>query len=151
MSRTLWLIPVAFLLVGADVKDDAGKKELKKFEGSWLMVAGEHDGVKVSDENVKKSKIHWNGNHAVVETPHQSKDAIKAAIVKIDGTKKPAEMDWMRDNGPDAGKPMLAIYEFIDGDTYRICFAGGGKDRPKDFSTKAGSGRTVNTWKRLKK
>jgi uncharacterized protein (TIGR03067 family) len=60
-------------------------------------------------------------------------------------------MDWTRSNGPDAGKTMLAIYEFINDDEYRICFAPAGKERPKEFSTKAGSGHFLHTWKRLKK
>jgi uncharacterized protein (TIGR03067 family) len=151
MSRFLLLLPVTLLVVGADAKEDLAKKELKKFEGTWVMGSGERDGAKIADEHVQKSKITWKGKAEVVETPHQSKEAIKVTIGGLDPTKKPAEMDWVRSNGPDSGQKMLAIYEFIDDDQYRICFAPAGKERPKEFSTKAGSGHLLHVWKRVKK
>jgi uncharacterized protein (TIGR03067 family) len=138
----------AAALLAAD-KDDEAKKELKKFEGTWVMVSGERDGEKIADEHVQKSKITWKGGEAEVLTPHQSKDVIKGTVT-IDPTKKPKEMDWKRSTGPDAGKTMRAIYEFMGDDQYRVCFAPGDKDRPKEFSTKPGSGHTLHVWKRVK-
>ncbi len=138
----------AGLLLAAD-KDEDAKKDLKKLEGTWVMVSGEKDGEKVADENVKASKITWKGAEATIETPHQSKEPFKATTT-LDPTKKPKEMDWVRSTGPDAGKPMHAIYEFIDEDTYRVCFAPAGKDRPKEFATKAGTGHMLHVWKRMK-
>jgi hypothetical protein len=43
---------------------------------------------------------------------------------------------------------MPGIYE-VDGDTTKFCYAE--KERPTDFTTAAGSGRTLSTWKRDKK
>jgi uncharacterized protein (TIGR03067 family) len=151
MNRLLLLVPVAFLGVGAGAGEDPAKKELKKFEGAWMMVTGKHDGAKLPDEHVKKGRLTYMGKAVLVETPHQSKETIKARITRLDPTKKPAEMDWVRSNGPHAGEKMLAIYEFIDDDQYQICFAPAGKPRPKDFSTKAGSGHFLHVWKRVKK
>lgn len=150
MSRFVLLVPVAILLVGADAPEDQAKKELKKFEGTWVLTSGEHNGGKISDEHVKKSKITWKGNTVTVETPHQSKEVIKATVHNVKPGKKPAEMDWVRANGPHAGQKMLAIYEFINDDEYRISFAPAGKERPKEFSTKADSGHRVHVWKRVK-
>jgi uncharacterized protein (TIGR03067 family) len=150
MNRLILLIPAAFLLIGADTKDDQIKKEMKKLEGTWIMESGEKDGAKIAEEHVKKSKITWKGKEVVVETPHQSKEAIKSTIGGWDPSKTPAEMDWVRTNGPDSGKTMLAIYEIIDNDHYRVCFAPAGKERPKEFSTKAGSGHFLHVWKRVK-
>lgn len=148
MKRFLVLVPAVLLVVlVARAQEDAAKKELQKLNGAWVMVSGERDGVKLADEHVKKSTIAWKGKDVVVVTPHQSKEPITAAVA-LDPTKKPAEMEWTRTNGPDAGKKMLAIYEFIGDDQYRICFAPGGKERPKDFSTKAGSGHMLHVWKR---
>ena len=150
MSRFMLLIPVAIALVGAEANQDQDQKELKKLEGTWVMVSGERDGAKIADEHVKKSKITWKGTVVIVETPHQSKEPIKGSVGGFDTTKKPAEMEWVRTNGPDAGKKMLAIYEFLDDDQYRICFAPAGKARPKEFSTKTGSGHLLHVWKRVK-
>jgi len=144
----LLVLPAAGLLLAADDKPDA--KELKRLEGVWIMVAGEKDGQKLSEEHIKQSKITWKGKEVSVETPHQAKEPIKATMLKLDPSKKPAEMDWTRANGPDAGKPMFAIYEFIGDDQYRIIFAPAGKDRPKEFTTKAGSGHMMHTWQRAK-
>src|SRR5262245_29934184 len=122
MHKYALLVGVAVLLVAADAKDDEVKKELKKFEGNWVLVSGEQDGEKIADEHVKKSKITWKDKDVVAETPHQSKDPIKGSIT-IDPNKKPKEMDWVRSAGPEAGKTFHAIYEFIDDDQYRVCFA----------------------------
>lgn len=153
MLRTPFAMLLALLTTGlllaADDKADAAK-ELKRFEGVWIMIAGEKDGEKLSDEHVKKSKITWKGEEVTVETPHQAKEPIKAKMFKLNPAKKPGEMDWTRANGPDAGKPMLAIYEFIGDDQYRVIFAPAGKDRPKEFSTKAGGGLMMHTWKKAK-
>jgi uncharacterized protein (TIGR03067 family) len=69
----------------------------------------------------------------------------------VDPSKKPAEMDWVRENGPGKEKTMMAIYEWLDGDTYRICFDPSGKERPKEFKSAPGSGYVLHTWKRAKK
>jgi uncharacterized protein (TIGR03067 family) len=60
-------------------------------------------------------------------------------------------MEWVRVNGPHAGEKMLAIYEFLDADNYRICFAPAGKDRPAEFHTKMGTGHILHVWKRAAK
>jgi uncharacterized protein (TIGR03067 family) len=134
----------------ADAKDDAAAADLKKFAGTWEMVSGKRDGQSLASEDVAKSRITWKGNEVMVDTPHQSKDTIKAMVATLDPTRKPKAMDWTRANGPDAGKKMLAIYEFTGPDEYRVVFAPAGKARPKDFDSKAGSQHHVHVWKRVK-
>jgi len=132
------------LAQGADPAAD-----MKKFEGTWVMVSGKTDGKPVAPEHVGKSRITWKGKDVVVDTPHQSKEPIKATATlgSAGGVKT---MDWTRANGPDAGKTMLAIYEFRGPDEYVVVFAAAGKDRPKDLDSKAGSGTTMHVWKRQK-
>jgi uncharacterized protein (TIGR03067 family) len=151
LSMHLSLVVAASLsLIGpALLPDDDLAKEVSKFQGTWVMASGEKDGAKIDDELVKKNKIVWKGKKVELESPHQSKETIKATTV-VDVTKNPKQMDWVRENGPDAGKTMYAIYEWIDPDLYRICFASAGKDRPKGFATKPGSGRFLHVWKRVK-
>ncbi len=145
--RITLLLPgvAAVLLVAADAKDD----ELKKFEGTWVMASGEREGEKVADEHVKKSKITWEGKRVTVHTPHQSREPIRAETT-VDPSKSPKQMDWVRSTGPGKGMAMHGIYEFIDADHYRVCFAPPGKERPKEFATKPGSGHTLHVWKRAK-
>lgn len=149
MKRLLALIPGLVLAAVAVAQPDL-PADVKKLQGVWVMTTAEKDGAKVAVDQVKASKITYKGMEVIVETPHQAKEPIKVKLTRVDSTKKPAEMDWVRENGPDAGKVMLAIYEFSDGDHYRICFGSGGKDRPTAFSTKEGSGHFLHEWKRAK-
>jgi uncharacterized protein (TIGR03067 family) len=69
-----------------------------------------------------------------------------------DAEAKPGKMDMKVVNStvaPLKGETMLCIFE-VDGDTLKLCRAGGGKDRPTEFETKPGSGRVLQTFKREK-
>jgi hypothetical protein len=46
---------------------------------------------------------------------------------------------------------MHAIYEFIDADQYGVRFAPPGKERPKGFATRPGSGHALHVRKRAKR
>ena len=91
----------------------------------------------------------WKGKETALETPHQSKEAMKATVT-LGAAGAVKTMDFVRAVGPDAGKTMLAIYEFRGPDEYVIVFAPAGKDRPKEMDAKAGSGTTMHVWKRGK-
>lgn len=123
--------------------------ELQKFQGSWVMVAAEMDGKKVHDKHVKQSRISYVGNKVELTTPHQHKEKIVATIIKLDVTKTPREMSWVRNAGPNQGKTMIAIYQFEGPDQYKFSFDPAVKETPKKFGTKAGSGHIWHTWKRV--
>jgi uncharacterized protein (TIGR03067 family) len=149
--RTLRLLPMLFAFIGtfalAQAVDPAA--DLKKLEGTWVLVSGKRDGQALPAEHVSKSRIVWKGKDVVVETPHQAKDPIKA-VVTPGAAGAVRTLDWTRANGPDAGKTMLAIYDFRGPDEYVVVFAPAGKDRPKALDSKPGSGTTMHVWKRQK-
>jgi len=122
--------------------------ELQKFQGTWVMISAEMDGKKVHDTHVKQSRITYVGDKVEVITPHQHRDTIIASVVKLDLTKNPKEMHWVRTAGPNTGKTMIAIYEFEGPDQYKICFDPAGLAVPKEFGTKEGSTHIWHTWKR---
>ena len=146
-------LPLLFLVAGglafAQVKGDDPAAELKKFEGSWVMVSGKSDGKPVPSEQVAKNRIVWNSGDVVLDSPHQAKDPIKAKVTIVAASGATRAMNWTRANGPDAGKTMLAIYEFRGADEYVVVFAPAGKDRPRDFSAATGSGHFHHVWKRV--
>lgn len=150
MVRTTLLVVAASLLVAAEPGEEASQKDLKKFQGTWVLVSGEKEGKKLSDEEIKQSKITWKGTEVHVDTPHQSKETIRVPRIKLDATKQPGEMEWVRSAGPGAetGMPFRAIYEFLGDNQYRVCFAPPGKERPKEFRTSPGSGHILHVWKR---
>ena len=143
----LWSVAPAF---AAEIQGADAEKELKKFQGSWVMVSGEMDGKKIADEHLKKSKIKYDGSKVELVLPNQSSETIFSDIVKLDATKKPNEVHKFRKNGPSAGKTVVAIYEFEGDDQYKIAFDPAGKTKLKEFVTKEGTGHVRNTWKRVK-
>jgi uncharacterized protein (TIGR03067 family) len=148
MHKPALLIVAGCSLIAADAKDGEVKKELRKLQGTWVLIAGEMDGMRIPAKHVKKSRITWNGKEVTLTTPHQSKTPFKGTVT-VDPRKK--EMTRVRASGPGAGKTMHAIYEFLSDDQYRVCFPPGGKKRPTKYATKPGSGQFLHVWNRQKK
>ena len=143
----LALIMSAFLCV--TFAADFGP-QLDKFQGAWVMVAGERDGKKISDDHLNQSKIVYKGNQGELFAPHQHNETIFFEIIKFDPTKSPKEVQLVRKNGPSAGKTIVAIYEFDGNDQFKFAFDPAANTTPKEFATKEGSGFICQTWKRSK-
>ncbi|MEO8754509.1 MAG: TIGR03067 domain-containing protein [Casimicrobiaceae bacterium] len=148
------LLPMLLLAAStfafAQAKTDNDPDEVKKFQGTWVMVEGTRDGKPVAAEHVGKSKIVWSGNDTYIESPHQTKDPIKSKSTVKAAVGGKGAIDFTRATGPDAGKQMLAIYEFRGPDVYVTAFAVPGQPRPTEFSSKPGSGHSLHVWKRVK-
>jgi NADH-quinone oxidoreductase subunit H len=56
---------VCLSLAAADEKD--AKKEMAKLQGEWSMISGEHDGIKLPEENVKTAKRVCKGDESTVK------------------------------------------------------------------------------------
>lgn len=124
---------------------EAAKKDWDKLQGTWVLVAGERDGKKFTEEEVKKTKLFIKGE--TFRIPESSAATSEDGTIKIDPSKKPKEMNATTGSGPDKGKTWHGIYE-LDADMYKVCFAPPGKDRPTEFSSKAGSRHLLQVWKR---
>lgn len=155
-TNTKLLAAVLFVLCSvvspfvSEVIGENADKELNNFQGTWTMVSGERDGKKISDEDVSKSKIIYQGNQGQLTAPHQHGEPILFDIVKIDPTKSPKEFYLIRKNGPSAGKTITAIYEFDGNDQFKFAFDPTAATTPKEFATKEGTGYIRQTWKRSK-
>ncbi|GEM_PF-1824245 len=122
-------------------QDDAEKKDMKKLEGTWSLVFGQRDGKKVSDEEAKNTVITIKGNEFIFPAVSKIGTSAKGTI-KLDTAKNPKWMDSFPSND---GTKFLGIYEFVD-NGYKVCFSEQGKERPKEFSAKAGSGFDLQIW-----
>jgi len=131
------LIVATCLLVGADAKDDAVKKEKMKLKGSWQAVSAEHDGAKIPEEQLKKVRLIIRDDKVV----KKGGDSDWEATYKIDPTQKPAWLDMVptvaEDNGKGDRKGTVRWIYQVDGDTLKICGAEAvEEDRPKNSRPK---------------
>jgi uncharacterized protein (TIGR03067 family) len=59
-------------------------------------------------------------------------------------------IDYYNTEGSNAGKMQPGIYE-LNGKTLKFCFAAPGRERPGDFASTPGDGRTFTVWTRVRK
>jgi len=143
------LLTAACLLALALVPAAGGRaetpdKELKKFTGTWQAVSIVEDGKEAPKSGVDKVTLTVKGEHYTLKT--HGGEVIEGTH-KLDPSKSPRAIDALRSSGPDKGKTILGIYELTD-DTFKVCFAPPGKDRPREFASKPGSGDRLIVMKR---
>jgi len=124
--------------------DQAIKKDLAQLQGEWSMVSGSADGQPMPEEMLKEMKRVCRGKETT--TTMGGRMFLKATIT-IDPSKKPKTIDYEMTDGFTKGKKQLGIYE-VEGDTFKSCFGKPGAERPTDFTSKPGDGRTLSVWKR---
>ena len=147
MRRYLLLPFVAALLVAADKPDDASKKDLEQMQGDWGCASTVRDGEKLGDDEAQVVFRTVKGDQYTVSVYDKP---VGKGTITLDATKKPKAIDSRPEGAAKDAPPLLGIYE-LDGDTLRTCYAPAGKERPKDFECKKGSGHTLTVWKREKK
>jgi uncharacterized protein (TIGR03067 family) len=134
------------VLIAAASGDDPVRKDQEKFHGNWSLTSLERDGKKTPPEELTAIKLTIRANKFVLR-----KDSVivSEGTFTLDPTRKPKEIDETIAAGPNRGKVFKAIYE-IDEKQHTICFAAAGRERPTEFSSKPGSGRVLQVWRREK-
>jgi len=144
------IVAVLLMLTAASLsraeEKDVVKKDLAALQGEWSMVSGSADGEAMPDEMRKQMKRVCKDD--IATTTMNGQMFIKAKFT-LDPSKKPKTIDYEMLDGFTKGKKQLGIYE-VDGDTFKSCFAKPGGERPPDFTSKPGDGRTLSVWKREK-
>ena len=138
MKSRVLLLPAVVLLLGADAKEDAAKKDRERLHGTWSVVSAERNGEKVPEAQAQKMKIEFKGDTVTVQTGKGSEEA----TFKLDPTQKPAAIDITA----AAEKKWLGIYQ-LEGDTLKVCWSDGDQ-RPTEFASKAGSRARLMVLKR---
>src|SRR5947209_2611728 len=147
MHLHTWLIVAAGLLIAADDKGDAAKKDAEKLQGTWKLVSLEVDGKKATKGEIKKEQkmvVEKDKFSSTVDDKHSFKGTFQ-----LDTAKKPKTVDVLVTEGEFKGKTLLGIYE-VDNDTLRACYAPPGKERPTEFVSKPGSGTYLYSYQREK-
>ena len=133
----------------ADGENGALKKELHAMAGTWRAVSVERDGKAAPGEALKELVMTRDVSGKVV-IRRREMVVLESMVKKLDPSKKPKTIDMEQVVGEHKGKIIQGIYE-IDGDTLRVCLAQPGKERPTEFSAKAGSSNALAVYKREKK
>jgi uncharacterized protein (TIGR03067 family) len=147
MNRTLLLVLAAglgFIGVAADEGKDPARKELDRLQGEWKLVSATRDGKDMPEERVRGYRNTVKGDRFTVS--HDGKD-VETGKMQLNPAKKIKEVNLVLAEGKQMA---LGIYE-LSGDTYKLCYAPPGKERPTEFSGKAGTGWTLSVWQREKK
>jgi uncharacterized protein (TIGR03067 family) len=124
--------------------DDSHLPPATGIHGEWVIVSGAQDGHELEPFMIKTGKRVATGNGLTVSFAGQ---IIVQAKYKTDNQKNPKTIDYVHTGGMHKGKTQVGICA-LDGRTLKVCFSAPGRnDRPSDFTTNIGDGRTITVWK----
>lgn len=145
MSRLMCATLFFAMSVACFSQGEESRESTKSVDGTWLASVVELGGAKLPDEVRMSIKLVIDqGNYTVTLGKNPDR-----GTVKLDPSKMPKEMDITGTEGPNKGKKILAIYEKT-GETLQICYDLGGKSRPSEFKSEAGTKLFLATYKREK-
>lgn len=116
------------------------KGDLKKLQGTWLMLTLEMEGQKYPTGG---SRIVIRGDRFV----SLNMGAEYEGTVSIDESQSPRTFDLNFDKGPEKARSALGLYE-LDGDHWKICLGLAGKSRPREFGAAKGTGHALEVLQR---
>lgn len=145
MARLLVIAALTFGLYAAadDKAPKDTKTELDKLTGTWKGVSVVRDGKDVPKPEAEAVRLVVAGEKYTLT---EGGEVIEGTH-KLDPTKKPKEIDAVRTKGPNKGEAMKGIYQLTE-DSFLVCFAAPGKDRPKELKAEGGPGLRVLAFKR---
>src|SRR5262245_56595817 len=114
----LLFVGLGSLLAAGEARDEAVKKDRKKYEGTWQVVSLEVDWNKAGEEDARKITVvnaadgKW--------TIEAEGNVVARGTSVIDPTNKPRTVDLTVTEGNDEGKKALGIYEFSADDTRKV-------------------------------
>jgi uncharacterized protein (TIGR03067 family) len=137
-GKCLWVVVLAAVATSGtspgQERKDAGGDVLKQIQGTWKFASQEVDGKSRTKDELAKQTITFDGDKWTVRRDGK---VIQAGTHKFDPDKKPPQVDAVVTEGEDKGNTMLGIYE-LKADTFKVSFDPKGKQRPADFTSKAG-------------
>jgi uncharacterized protein (TIGR03067 family) len=125
----------------------SGTQAGEKKKSTWKFVSIIADGKEVPKKEFEEFTLYIDGDKGVTK---KGDKVVSRSTAKIDFEKKPITIDVTITEGKDKGKVLKGIMEFKDeGKIVRICWGGFDKDRPKEFSSKEGSGHILEEMKKV--
>ena len=137
-------VPILSVVNSIDQLTDV---DYQRLSGTWLLSSGVVDGQPVPEDVRKKTRLITARDKFTLSTRAQTGTSEEGTFT-IDPTKSPKTVDSVQGSRPDKGKTLLGVYEIIDDNHKRACWAPAGKPRPTDFTSTPGSGHILQVWER---
>jgi uncharacterized protein (TIGR03067 family) len=140
------LVAAIGVTVAAEPEAEDVNKELKKFNGTWVILSAEVSGRKQPPDTLKGLELTFKGDKVTFKTPKGNWEG----TMTVDPNANPKQYEATA-TSPDGKKiTSYGVYEFKD-DTLRLCYVIGNKDkRPKEFKTKEGTMTSLIVYQRKK-
>lgn len=126
-------------------RDEAIRRELQKFQGTWTVESQELDGKPAKSIEIASRTFFCGADVFLVR---KGTELLQLGVHKIDPSQSPKTINATIAKGLYQGETMLGIYE-IDGDRLKVCFEIEGQKRPGEFKTAARQGRFLTVYKRI--
>jgi uncharacterized protein (TIGR03067 family) len=116
------------------------------FDGTWIPVTATMNGEALPVEVLQSTRVLFTGEKYLATV----NDIRDYGTFKWDVAAKPPTVTITGVEGPNAGRTMLAIYQF-DHDRLTVCYDLQGLAFPTEFKAEAGSGLYLVTYRRMKR
>jgi uncharacterized protein (TIGR03067 family) len=121
------------------------QRDVRQMQGSWQAVLMNQDG------EVQPLVGAFANLQLIIKddrrTIRSGETVFSEAYYRLNPAAHPPTIDLVVTRGGSRGQIMLGIYN-ISGDNLRVCYAGPGRERPRDFKPKVGSGHALQEMKR---
>jgi uncharacterized protein (TIGR03067 family) len=141
--RGVLFLAAALLLAADDPKPGADRE---KIQGAWKVRTLVDNGKEQPRAEHEKLRIHFTARHVTFTLGDEKREG----TYKLDPSRKPPRIEIELTDGPSKGRKDSGVYQ-LEGDTLTLCLTlKPGEEPPADFTSKAGSGRTLFTLERVK-
>jgi uncharacterized protein (TIGR03067 family) len=117
---------------------------LTRLQGQWIPTKIIRDGQELPAMMLRTGRRSAKQNEVTISFGGQT---MIHALVRIDEQNEPLHVDYYNLDGPLKGTVQFGVLKWVDDDAC-FCMANPGNPRPADFTSPAGSGRTLSQWRR---
>jgi len=134
--------------LGGLTAQSAAAKDYEELSGTWQLTRGVVNGRPAPASQLRKTILIT--DHNTFRFPKASGVGTHpAGTFTVNPNARPKQVDSTAAGGPHAGQLTRGIYEILDANHWRACWAPTGSPRPTDFQSPPGSGRILQDWKKI--
>jgi uncharacterized protein (TIGR03067 family) len=122
------------------------KRDVDRMQGTWQAVVMNQEG------EIQPLQGAFANLQLIIKddrrTIRAGESVLAEACYRLNPAAEPPTIDLVVTRGGARGQIMLGIYGIM-GDRLRVCYAMPGRERPRDFTPKPGSGHALQEMKRM--